>query len=156
MLAAFGAVSDVKYAIAGDRVLAAASNNFILLWDIESGRKKVEISYPDQDFKSITFSSDGRRLVSLDDGRVVRHWNRSTGALLLTIVSFGDGQWLRVTPEGFFDSSPDGAKNLTVVRGLEVFSIDQFFSQLHRPDLVREKLAGDPQGKVREAAAKLD
>jgi len=74
----------------------------------------------------------------------------------LTIVSFGDGQWLRVTPEGFFDSSPDGAKNLTVVRGLEVFSIDQFFSQLHRPDLVREKLAGDPQGKVREAAAKLD
>jgi WD40 repeat protein len=137
-------------------VLAAASNNFILLWDIESGRKKVEISYPDQDFKSITFSSDGRRLVSLDDGGVVRHWNRSTGALLLTIVSFGDGQWLRVTPEGFFDSSPDGAKNLTVVRGLEVFSIDQFFSQLHRPDLVREKLAGDPQGKVREAAAKLD
>jgi WD40 repeat protein len=119
-------------------------------------RKKVEISYPDQDFKSITFSSDGRRLVSLDDGGVVRHWNRSTGALLLTIVSFGDGQWLRVTPEGFFDSSPDGAKNLTVVRGLEVFSIDQFFSQLHRPDLVREKLAGDPQGKVREAAAKLD
>jgi WD40 repeat protein len=117
----FWGVSDVKYAIARDRVLAAASNNFILLWDIESGRKKVEISYPDQDFKSITFSSDGRRLVSLDDGGVVRHWNRSTGALLLTIVSFGDGQWLRVTPDGFFDSSPDGAKNLTVVRGLEVF-----------------------------------
>jgi hypothetical protein len=43
-----------------------------------------------------------------------------------------------------------------VVRGLEVLSIDQFYQVLYRPDLVREKLAGDPDGKVREAAAKLD
>ena len=45
---------------------------------------------------------------------------------------------------------------LTVVRGLEVYSIDQFYQTLYRPDLVREKLAGDPDGKVRAAAAKLD
>ncbi len=39
---------------------------------------------------------------------------------------------------------------------MEVFSVDQVYQALYRPDLVREKLAGDPQGKVREAAAKLD
>jgi hypothetical protein len=37
-----------------------------------------------------------------------------------------------------------------------ISSIDQFYDGLHRPDLVREKLSGDPQGKVREAAARLD
>jgi hypothetical protein len=37
-----------------------------------------------------------------------------------------------------------------------VFGIDQFYQTLYRPDLVREKLAGDPDGKVREAAARLD
>jgi hypothetical protein len=42
------------------------------------------------------------------------------------------------------------------VRGLEVYSIDQVYQSLYRPDLVREKLAGDPKGKVREAAARLD
>ena len=61
-----------------------------------------------------------------------------------------------MTPEGFFTASPDGHKLLSIVRGLEVFSIDQFYQVLYRPDLVREKLAGDPDGKVRDAAAKLD
>src|SRR5882757_6365266 len=30
------------------------------------------------------------------------------------------------------------------------------YNALYRPDLVREKLAGDPDGKVKAAAAKLD
>ena len=152
----FTTVTDIKYSAAGDRVLAAISNNYLVLWDIDTGRKKIEVSYRDQDFKSIAFSNDGRRLVSLDEAGVVRHWDKSTGTLLLTVVPFGDGEWLRVTPEGFFDASPNGTKYLTVVRGLEVYSIDQFYNQLYRPDLVREKLAGDLQGKVKEAAAKLD
>jgi hypothetical protein len=70
------------------------------------------------------------------------------------VTSFGE--WLEITPEGFFDASPNGATLLSIVRGLDVYSIDQFYDTLHRPDLVREKLAGDPQGKVREAAAKVD
>src|SRR6185312_14620389 len=45
---------------------------------------------------------------------------------------------------------------LNVVRGLEAYSINQFYQALYRPDLVREKLAGDPRGLVREAAARLD
>jgi hypothetical protein len=45
---------------------------------------------------------------------------------------------------------------LSVVRGLEFAELNQFYQILYRPDLVREKLAGDPAGKVGEAAAKLD
>ena len=61
-----------------------------------------------------------------------------------------------MTPEGFFDASAKGAEILTVVRGLEVYSIDQFYQSLYRPDLVREKLASDPNGKVKDATEKLD
>jgi hypothetical protein len=64
--------------------------------------------------------------------------------------------WLTITPEGFFDSSAKGAELVRVERGREVYSFDQFYQSLHRPDLVLEKLAGDADGKVREAAAKLD
>jgi hypothetical protein len=45
---------------------------------------------------------------------------------------------------------------LSVARGLDVFSIDQFYQALYRPDLVEEKLNGDPTGKVRDAAGRLD
>jgi WD40 repeat protein/uncharacterized caspase-like protein len=152
----FTTTSDAKYSADGKSLLAIAKN-WIVIWDVNTGQKKLTLSTPDQELKSIAFSQDQSRIVSLDEAGVIRHWNRTTGALLVTIVAFGDGQWLRVTPEGFFDaSSPDAAKYLSVVRGLEVYSIDQFYNQLYRPDLVRERLAGDPQGKVRDAAARLD
>jgi uncharacterized caspase-like protein len=79
------------------------------------------------------------------------------GKLLATIVTSDAGEWITITPEGFFDtSSLQAAQNLNIVRGLEVSSIDQVYNALYRPDLVREKLAGDPSGKVRAAAAQLD
>jgi WD40 repeat protein len=149
-------VADVKYSTMGDRVLAAISNNQMLAWDIDSGQKKFEVSYRDQDFKSIAFSGDGRRIESVDEAGVLRHWDRRSGVLLVTVFPLGDGAWLRLTPEGFFDASPNAAANLSVVRGLEITGIDQVYQSLYRPELVREKLAGDPDGRVKNAAAKLD
>jgi hypothetical protein len=49
----------------------------------------------------------------------------------------------------------DGGKYLSVVCGLEVYPVDPFRNLLDRPDLVREKFAGDRQGTVRVDAAKL-
>src|SRR4029079_4148934 len=57
---------------------------------------------------------------------------------------------------GFFAGSAEGTKLLSIVRGYDVFPIDRLYNALYRPDLVREKLAGDPAGLVKEAAAKLD
>jgi WD40 repeat protein len=151
----FIAVTDVKFSTSGDHLLAAICNNQLVVWDADSGQKKFDVSYRDQDFKSIAFPGD-RRVVTVDDAGVVRHWDRTSGALLVTVFPFGDGGWLRLTPEGFFDASPNAAANLSVVRGLEVTGIDQVYQSLYRPELVREKLAGDPDGRVKQAAAKLD
>jgi WD40 repeat protein/uncharacterized caspase-like protein len=152
----FTTVNDVKYSPFGDGAVIAAAKNQIEMWDANTGSKKLEITYQDREFVSIAFAQDQRRIVSLDQGGVVRHWDKKTGALLLTVLSFGGGEGIQVTPEGFFDASQNGARYLSAVRGLEVYSIDQFYQSLYRPDLVREKLAGDPRGLVRAAAANLD
>jgi hypothetical protein len=80
-----------------------------------------------------------------------------TGELLATLLAAKDGEWLAVTPEGFFVASAKaaGADLVTVVRGLEAYRLEQFSQVLYRPDLVREKLAGDPDGKVGAAAVDL-
>jgi WD40 repeat protein/uncharacterized caspase-like protein len=152
----FTSVNDLKYSPFGDGALMATANNQIEIWDTNTGSKKLEIIYQGQEFLSVSFTQDQRRVLSLDQGGVVRHWDRSTGALLLTVLSFGEGEWIALTPEGFFDASPNGASYLSAVRGLEVYSVNQFYQSLYRPDLVREKLVGDPRGLVREAAASLD
>jgi hypothetical protein len=98
---------------------------------------------------------EGQRIVSgAYDG--LKLWNSATGDLLATYLLGQDGERVVITPEGFLDATEGAAKMLSVVRGLEVYSIDQVYQSLYRPDLVREKLAGDPKGKVREAAARLD
>jgi hypothetical protein len=41
---------------------------------------------------------------------------------------------------------------VAVVRGVEGYEIGQLWHSLFNPDLVREGLAGDPSGEVRQAA----
>jgi hypothetical protein len=43
----------------------------------------------------------------------------------------------------YFLSSPGG--NTAIMRGLGVFNFEQFYQILYRPELVRERLAGDPK-----------
>lgn len=152
----FVRVDDIRYSAANGGLLAAASNNRVVMWRIANGRKALDVAINDQELKSVAFSRDGKRVIAVDEGGAIRHWASETGALLLTIVPFGDEEWLAVTPEGFFDASPKGDEYLSVVRGLDVQPIGQLKGRLHRRDLVADKLAGDPKGAVREAARKLD
>jgi hypothetical protein len=103
------------------------------------------------------FLPSGERVITGSQDGTAKVWSTRDGALIATLISNANGDWLVVTPEGFFSaSSPSAASLLSVVGGLRVYSIDQFWQALYRPDLVKEKLAGDPNGKVREAAAQLD
>jgi WD40 repeat protein/uncharacterized caspase-like protein len=124
--------------------------------DAENGQLSRTFGSAEIGISAVTVSPDGKRIYSGDSDTTLRHWNAVTGELHASTTMFENGEWVTITPEGFFDASANGAKLLTIVRGLEVYSIEQAYQSLYRPDLVREKLAGDPQGKVREAAAKLD
>ena len=55
------------------------------------------------------------------------------------------------TPNGFFSASQRDTDMLAIVRGLEVTTIGQVHQSLFNPDLVREALAGDPDGEVASA-----
>ncbi len=147
----------LSVAISANASRLAASNleNTISLWDFRTGRAIGTLSGHTSGVTSVSFSPDGRWLISGSGDGTIKIWSAKTGQLLVTSLRVRD-DWITITPEGFFASSKGGARILTVVRGYEIFGIDQFYQALYRPDLVREKLAGDPEGKVREAAATLD
>jgi len=83
-------------------------------------------------------------------------YDLATGELLAEFLATPEGEWLVLTPEGFFAASENGAQLVSVSSGLRAFSVDQVYQALYRPDLVAAKLAGDPQGEVARAAAELD
>ena len=105
----------------------------------------------------MAFAPDGKTALSGSYDGTTRLWDLERGEKLASFISFPSGEWLALTPRGFFAASDKGAdKLLHVVRGEEVYSIYQFYEHLHRPDLVAEQLKGDPEGKYRSAANVLN
>jgi WD40 repeat protein len=150
-------VLAVAYSPDGKHVITGGQDGTARIWNVATGAQervlRLDSASP---FESVTYSADGAQIITGHMDGSVAIWNNATGALVVTLVASPDGEWVAITLEGFFDASPKGSALLHVVNGLDVVSIDQVFQNLFRPDLVREKLAGDPLGKVREAAAKLD
>jgi WD40 repeat protein/uncharacterized caspase-like protein len=139
-----------------DGLKAASGGHLIKLWDIKSGRLLQSLNDHSGLIQRISFSPDRQALIAASYDGTARIWDLKTGDLLLTMAFFDAGEWIRFTPEGFFDASRNAGYSVSIARELAVYSVDQFYDALHRPDLVQAKLAGDPQGKVREAAARLN
>jgi len=83
------------------------------------------------------------------EGPALVLYNPSTKSEIAKLYAFTDGEWVVITPEGYFNASPNGAKHLNVRIGNNVYGIDQFYSKFYRPELVQLALAGKelPKGE---------
>jgi WD40 repeat protein len=95
-----------------------------------------------QNLRWAGFSKDGARMLWVGDDGFVHVRDSGSGAELLRLASFDDGEWVLMTPEGFFSASNRGAQYLTVRSGNTSYAIDQFYERLYRPDVVLATLAG--------------
>jgi WD40 repeat protein len=150
---------DGKRALVGGAPfdLGGSADRRFSLWDTATGRLIHSFDGHSGGGTSVAFTHDGRVLSTSNDG-TVRVWQSETGALLGTLLAAEGDRWLAVTPEGFFDASDEAAAEdlLTIVRGLKIAVVNApAYQVLRRPDLVHAKLAGDPDRKVKAAAAEL-
>lgn len=150
-------VHSVAYDPTGRFLVSASEDSTIRIWDSGSGELLKTLRGHLGRVNAAQFIRGGKLIASTGDDGMVMIWDASSGALLSTIAGFSNGDWVTMTPEGFFDASSEkAAEQLTLVQGLQWYAVKQFYQSLFRPDLVREKLAGDPRGLVRDAAARLD
>jgi WD40 repeat protein/uncharacterized caspase-like protein len=149
-----GLVWDV--AADGGRILSGSNDKTIKLWDATTGALIRTFEGHSASVRSVAFLPDGSRVLSGSNDGTVRIWNSETGQLMASLLASQDGDWLAMTPEGFFATTRDGAEMLGLVRGLEVISAAQVFDHLYRPDLINEALRGDPEGKHKDEAFRLN
>ncbi len=101
---------------------------------------------------SAAFSRDGKRALLGGSDGTTRLWDLVGGRELALMVASPDDEQLTVTPRGFFASSRRDTSLVAIARGLEAVTIGQVHQSLFNPDLVREALAGDPNGEVKRAS----
>jgi len=139
------------YTLSYRYALTGCKDKTIKLFEFPSGRYIRTFTGHLGEITGLTFSPDGKYILSASTDGTTRLWDISTGKEIAQFISFTDGEWVIITPEGYFNASPNGAKHLNVRVGNNVYSIDNFYEKFFNPVYVASVL----QGKKVEAVADI-
>lgn len=118
-------------------------DGILKLWDVSTGQRKTFSGHSNR-VPAVSFSADDRLVISSSDDHTTRIWDTASGKQVAQYISFEDGEWIVITPEGYYNSSPNGDKHLNVRIGDNVYGVDQYREKFFRPDVVMAALAGKP------------
>ena len=128
--------ADGRYALSG------GLDATVRLWDMNTGEALKTFRGHKGKVSTVAFSGDGKHVVSSSDDGTTCLWDISTGNEIAQFIVFEDGEWVVITPEGFFNASPHGAQYLKVRFGNDVYSVDNFFEKYFNPVYVASVLGG--------------
>ncbi|MDP8269492.1 MAG: caspase family protein [Candidatus Tenebribacter davisii] len=140
----------------GNYILSTGKNNSIRLWDIATGSEIKTFTGHIGGVYSPDFSNDGKSFISGGKDGSIKLWDIETGKEIAQFISLKDGEWIVITPEGYFNASPNGAKYLNVKVGNKVYAIDNFYEKYYNPVYVASVLQGkklEPVTDIRDGVA---
>lgn len=135
-------VRGVAFSPDGRTLVSGSEDSTVKLWDVNSGREIRTLRGHALGVTSVVFARDGKTVISGAEDGTVRRWDAATGKEIAKFVSFNDGEWVSITPEGYYDASENGDKHLNVYVGGNVFAVNQYRESFYRPDLVKLALGG--------------
>lgn len=97
---------------------------------------------------ALAISPNGALLASASADQTVRLWNLRTGELLVSLLHAESGDWVMWTPQGYYDSSPNGDRMIgwQVNQGAELearfIKARQLKQHLHSPEIIRRAISG--------------
>jgi len=112
------------------------------LWDLSSGTLARTFAGHSNYVRAVAMTPDGTRAVSVSWDDTARVWEVSTGKERARLIGFDDGEWIAITSNGYYISSDNGDKHLTVRIGNTVYTMDNYREAFYRPDLVKVALSG--------------
>jgi WD40 repeat protein len=130
-------------AVSPDGALMAAGSiaSTVTLWDASSGKERCRLRGLTMWAKSLSFSPDGKIIAGSSEHNLLKFWSVATGKQIATIVSTGGRDWVAVTPEGFFDGTPQGIAHIDWRIGRSLWPLESFFNEFYQPGLMKDILA---------------
>jgi WD40 repeat protein len=136
-------VNSVVFSRDGKRAVAGYASGAVVLWSVEDGKMLRVFKGHTSEVSTVALSADGRSVYSSSADATVRIWDVETGRERAQLLLFSDGEWVVITPEGYFNASPQGSRHLNVKTGaLSVTSVEAYYKSFYRPDAVSAALRG--------------
>ncbi|HZB12662.1 MAG TPA: caspase family protein, partial [Chryseolinea sp.] len=131
-----GAVHCAIFGADGKSIYSAGADRTIKIWDIATSKVVRTFEGHKAEITSLLFSPDGKMLVSHSVDGVTKFWDLGTGNEFFEHIHLGESDWMVKNPDGFFNSTDAARQYIHFVSGLKTYSVDQFFDEFYRPDLL--------------------
>jgi WD40 repeat protein len=129
-----------------NKLLAVAENATIKLYDLTTGKVIQTLVGHFDNVRTLSFSPDGKFLLSGSIDTQLKVWNLQTGKTVANFISLkGSREFVVYTPDGYYMASRGGTQALHFVKGTKVYLFDQFDLQYNRPDIVLERIGLAPK-----------
>jgi len=139
-----GNITGLAVSSDGERIASASDDHGVKLWNARTGKELLNLKGHKDEVGAVAFSRDDRYILSGGADMTTRIWHAETGLEIVRMVSSRDGEWITVTPDGYYDTSLEGGTLLHWVYpgGMETFTFEQFESRFKRPDIIKARLEG--------------
>lgn len=140
------------------QVITAGADKVIRLWDQSLTTVERTFVGHSNEVTSLTLSADGKRLYSLDIDGITKVWDLELGKEIYEFVQVSRTEWLIKSPEGFFNGTSEAMKMVHFVKGLNSYSLDQFFDVFYKPKAISDLLSLgsiEHKGHIDEMMAKI-
>lgn len=98
-------VEAVAISTDGRRILSAARDALIRVWDVEAAKEILEFSGYNKNITKLLFSPDSTRALSFGQDVVVRYWDLNSGKELFCFER--KGVFRAISPDGYYAASSD-------------------------------------------------
>jgi WD40 repeat protein len=117
-------------------VFSAGADRTIRMWDLQSSTVSQTFEGHNAEVTSLLLSPDNKMLISHSVDGVTKFWNLASGKEFFEHIHFGEREWMVKNPDGYFNGTEAARKYIHFVNGIKTYSVDQFFDEFYRPDLL--------------------
>jgi WD40 repeat protein len=134
--------SGLAYSPNSGFLASAMEDNSIVIFDAESGGALRTLSGHTGKVYDLAYSPNGLYLVSASLDGTTRTWDTTTGREITQSIGFNNGEWISITPDGYYTASVRGDKYFNVRVGRDVYGLELYRPAFYKPSVVHARLQG--------------